>query len=282
MALSLQAKFYLLIAVGVVVFVALVGLGTWLSYPSQTGPAKQSARTEKNAEHPYNVPPNVIGTLVMAAPREAASADAERSDSPQKAEQKSFGFWDATVTDLALVLFTYCLVIVGWATMKSNEQTLRILESSQVSILLSEEDDALKAGFRRADLNPDVGQRLPVSWQLFNSGRTVAFIDLVRAAYRLAPVIPEAPPYADAADVEFLDPTIAVNDSTKVKETTMKEEIWRKDANLMKGGETFVFFYGIIKYRDVFKGNRETAWCFRSERDGTFWKWGDQKYNYQK
>jgi hypothetical protein len=106
---------------------------------------------------------------------------------------------------------------------------------ANVSIFIQEDEDELKVVLRRADQNPDVGQRPKISWQLFNGGM-LAFIDVVRASYRLAPEMPDEPPYIEADRVEFLDPTIAANDTTQFKETTLKEEIWRRNANLIKGG----------------------------------------------
>lgn len=39
---------------------------------------------------------------------------------------------NASPTDIALVFFTYCLVVVGWVTMRSNEKTMREIERGRL------------------------------------------------------------------------------------------------------------------------------------------------------
>lgn len=192
--LSLRVMFVLLIGIGIIVFLALIGLGTWLSYPTQTDTTQQPAHTEKRAEQPHNVPANIIGTIIMAAPSEAPPSGTKGADGAQKPEQKSFGFWDATVTDLALVFFTYCLVIVGWATMRSNESTLQEIERGR-----------LFSGVEPSTIRNN-GGLLAVGLSLQNHGRTTGFMK--ERGHKFFSAEPEGPVSYEGGEIETMDSAV--------------------------------------------------------------------------
>jgi len=142
---TLEAQFWLMIAVGCVVFF-LVPL--WFRISSC--PALQSERMNHdendgpvdNGEKPENyqygttyIADGISNAPAVVVQKHQAESDKEPTSASDKDIVRLLSdlLCDAHFTDIALVYFTYCLVIVGLFTLRSGERTSRDLERARLS-----------------------------------------------------------------------------------------------------------------------------------------------------
>jgi hypothetical protein len=109
----------------------------------------------------------------------------------------NYRFWssewfcgDLKVTDLALVYFTYCLVVVGWFTLRSNERALQEIERARVSL------STLKFSRLGGDIR-DRNKVPTVTVGFTNHGKTVARVIDVRLDMRVTGSLPRKPAYSN-------------------------------------------------------------------------------------
>lgn len=119
--------------------------------------------------------------------------------------------------------------------------------------------------------------------QFQNGGNSGAVIAEIRAAHLLGFTIPDEPPFHKTPIIHFADQTIAASMFSP------EHNLWLGDnapsvgeLNQVRNGTLWAWFYGIVQYRDAFGDDRETVWCMRTERDGSYRYWGGEKYNYSK
>lgn len=94
-------------------------------------------------------------------------------------------------TDLALVFFTYCLVIVGWAAIRSSEQSAWAIERPRVRLH--------KLKFSRMCGTVRDKNKVPIITVSFkNYGRTVAVITRIRLVIKVVGTLPDKPDYEDS------------------------------------------------------------------------------------
>ncbi len=85
---------------------------------NDTGPDKHNNQSQTPANKPKN---------------EDASSQSDNSDRSENEDwPKNILCGDMKLTDLALAFFTYTLAIVGWFTLRSNEQTAEAIERAYV------------------------------------------------------------------------------------------------------------------------------------------------------
>lgn len=151
---------------------------------------------------------------------------------------------NASATEIALVYFTYCLVIVGWFTMRSGERTSAIFERPYVTIDVITNVNGLK----------DV-----VEIRIANSGRSIAFTGVLQGDFyiRDEPPVQFKPEHTHEQGVHWVIPT---GDMGKV--TTMWPH--KKSADDIKrvlASETKLFFLAVISYRDAGNNWHNTGVC---------------------
>jgi hypothetical protein len=91
---------------------------------------------------------------------------------------------DAKITDLGIMFFTYCLVVVGWFTLKSNERTLQDIEGARIFV-------AENINYKRTpNAIPDTGDIVKVQFALKNHGKTLAILTKIEAEVRIVTELP--------------------------------------------------------------------------------------------
>jgi hypothetical protein len=276
-------QFWGAIGIGVGVFaILLFAVPLASSYYQTRETAEKSDSKKQHPTNPYNISPNVVGTVVIVPDHEASHANTDGYERAKKAPEP-LGFWDAKATDLALVLFTYCLVVVGWTALKSGELTARSLDRAHVRIIATSEN--LPIGISSSMFPTLVHPKtITLVYYFVNGGRTVASINSARCSAKFSENVPENPPYLSAELLtdapELLLPS-APSDDINERTCHCDRMLDQALAGKLVRGEQRVFFYGSISYTDVFDDEHETGWCFRSERNGIMRRWGGAKYNYQ-
>ena len=187
---------------------------------------------------------------------------------------------DTRLTDILLVFFTYCLVIVGWATMRSNEDTVKRLERADITPLPG--NITLRTIIAQAQVTPgNLPSRPSATIQLHNSGRTAATILNVRIGHIIAESLPDEPPFFGTASTPVLEQVVAGEAYSDSVDAWLDRMPTIADIDGVRSGQMAAFLYGAVNYTDIFGDDRETVWCLRSERDGTYRYWGGRKYNYR-
>jgi hypothetical protein len=268
-AVSLEAQFWIAILIGMLAF---VGAGAWLSYPHHTNEAaKPPAHEQQNPSNPNTVPPNVIGTVVIAAPNQSSHASAKGGDAAGY-NKPPLGFWDAKITDLALVLFTYCLVVVGWATMRSGERSVRMLERGFLflEVVTDGAGGSPKGGIKDIKFMPDDAEvdsavkdsdtrGAIIGVRFRNHGRTPAVITSLRSNVRYFPGTPRL----TAKELKLPEGPFVVRSGELSHEFYDGFSItygeWKSRYD--DGG---IYLIGEIFYLDIFQRPHTTGFC---------WKW---------
>lgn len=251
---ALEAKFFLWIAAGLV-FLFLCPI--W--FRASSCPAHPSVNHEKNGgpidngEHAQNyqyrtryLDEDISNAVSIAPQKQKTSSDKERTYATNKDIVGLFSdlLCDVHITEIALVYFTYCLVIVGWFTIRSGERTSAIFERPYVTIDAITNVDGLK----------DV-----VEIRITNFGRSIAFTGVLQGDFYIRddPPVQFKPQHTHEQGVHWVIPT---GDRGKV--TTMWPH--KKSADDIKtvlASETKLFFLAVISYRDAGNNWHNTGVC---------------------
>lgn len=279
---TLHGQFLALLALPVVFFVLAGGYYSFVCLPENRNRAEQSRQQQESANDGQQIIFTPIGPLLVPPKHQRQAIwPNDRGDSEN---QEGSPFCDTRFTDVLLVIFTYCLVVIGWVGIRSSELTLRSLERADLSLLLGDHE-LPQVLINAAHAIGLVSARPQITWRFFNNGRSAASIDGIRAGYVLTTeeFPPDDAPFMGTQSINFLDATVASRDhSSEFYELRLESSLSRADLDSLAAGGACVFFFGAINYTDVFDGDRETVFCMRSERDGTLRYWGGRKYNYRK
>jgi hypothetical protein len=175
---TIEQDFWRAIKFGAFAAILVVGtfaLSTYENWAEQTD--KQPA-CEQGSGQP--IPAWATPEPCTTTPNQSASQQGGGNNAPT--------FWDIRFTDIAVVLFTYCLVVVGYFTMKSSEKTVRDIERAQVSFSWS----------------PTPGTKTPagdvtVEYGIANAGKTRAFLHKAYIDFLADPPAGNTPTYPQTA-----------------------------------------------------------------------------------
>lgn len=157
---------------------------------------------------------------------------------------------DAKGTELGLVFFTYCLVVVGWFTVRSNELTTQTLERGYLAVSPTDIQRRFVVGKNRNSSFYDEQdpQEIVLNLRVENTGRTTATIKKVYVEFSREPPIGDLPQYKDGRE-KIADFVFAVNVTDKLPIDHVTSFL------------TDQFVWGYIEYFDVFKIKRISRFC---------------------
>jgi hypothetical protein len=148
-------------------------------------------------------------------------------------------------TDLLLAFFTYCLVIVGWFTIRNSERTTQNLERAFLSVGPTK----IEKHFRQPDDKGYTPPYVRMTLQVHNTGRTGAIITKVYGEFsETAPTGNE--PIYEHGDSQNTDLSIAAGVSTDL-------EPFKFETDFMDNQ----FFWGYVEYLDIFKIRHTARFC---------------------
>lgn len=245
MKIGLRDQFLLAIVLGVLVF----GIGPiWVhrTYCSLHGHGHVIAQKPATGQ---NDNANQFQNIIVFPTGTYSSQNGPDTNERQAAEGEHIRHpWlcSAELTDIAIAFFTYCLVVVGWATMRSNEETVRDVESPHVAFHF------------RAQISPS--GRLIVGCGIQNGGASRAvlkewYVGLLQAEPKNRfPNYPTEIPYRFAKTDMF----VPVSDGSQEVTT-----IWMDPSRTP-------YIIGYFKYRDIFKRmhTARICMCFRDPISG--------------
>src|SRR5579864_83543 len=250
--LSHENKDRLCFAVAIVLGVLLI-FGAW---PVARGTAcfeKQDGVGVVRHNESFNAHQNKSDTGISTpteGPDEHASHQTNHSDAAENE------YWPYTLlcgemklTDLALVFFTYCLVVVGWFTMKSNERTSQDIERSHVFLAID-----IK---RRWITNLPGGQNFEVRFAFKNHGKTHAIVVKIEAEVRTVAKLPES---IREQAIE-MPPGLTIGAGETTEEFRVINHVTDADFAMLPNGGRVVLFVGTIQYRDIFGKLHSTGFC---------------------
>ena len=132
------------------------------------------------------------------------------------------------MTDIALVFFTYCLVIIGWATMRSNELTMREIERARVF-----------AG-PYSNVQPLLDGTFEIGIQWVNQGRTTGILKELCYRFSLEGPVGKNPDYTGFESKRY---------DISIEPHFLPEGPSRKLVTPYGGIQ---YCYGFVRYQDVF------------------------------
>lgn len=281
---TLEAKFLLWIAAGLVV---LFLWPIWFRASSCLAPSSSDEMNHEenggpidNGEHPKNyqyrtsyLKEGIGNALSVVTQKQNTKSDKARTRAANNDIGGLFSdlLCDVHITDIALVYFTYCLVIVGWFAMRSGERTSKDLERAYVFIdyeLLMERNIALKEGgiFNK-----------PIALVFKNFGRTPAIVNGGNRKCRYWPKrnFPER-----GADGIKITRGVVIGSGSPwpISANFEGTQCGINDANRDAGS---IYLYGKISYLDMLGEQRETGFCCEwNFAEGYFFMAPNTKLNY--
>jgi hypothetical protein len=156
---------------------------------------------------------------------------------------------EARFTDLGVLFLTYCLAIIGWFTIRSNEQTVRILERALVFTGPTNIGGKESSGLTR--YGSHIWKTGAVRILAVNQGRTPALVTFAHGEFSDAEPTGASPSYDMGKGDYLCDFALAAN-SLPNSGALPAEWIfdWRDQ-----------FFFGFVEYRDVFGKMHTSRFC---------------------
>ncbi len=144
-----------------------------------------------------------------------------------------------SIGDLAFVFFTYCLVIVGWAMLKSAAANVRTVEQANVFFMLSD--------------NPSVhGNTFDGAIQASNTGRSPAFLVEYFVGFSRTEPAGAKPAYEHKGTFYSEPLNLVVSAGKAVDLKTVQVDV---------AAEPYVF--GFFRYKDIFRRTRTSRFCLK-------------------
>jgi hypothetical protein len=227
----LNVKFWLWLLAGLIGFLSLLYVVPLWSAQHEHS-AKQANSEACSTGKPSSITYNVVSPAVIISPDQSGSAKYSKKNCGNKSKD-AFTFWEAKASDLALVFFTYCLVIVGWFTLRSGEVHSKRVERAY-----------LFADFRNCFIG-DTDESLEFFFGFHNAGKTPAL------AYEV---------YGEIADT--LPPTVSYPDPERllsINRSIGGDKVERLGSVFANTSGPVVF--GYVKYRDIFGDSHTTGFA---------------------
>lgn len=155
-------------------------------------------------------------------------------------------------------------------------------EQSRARVTLLPSNFTLPVIVGQSEITPDRAPNRPtVVLQFQNSGKSEATILEVRANHIIGNHPPDEPPFHKTPMVHIADLTIGAESVSEHKTIMLESLLSVGEMSQIRDGWFLVYFYGLIRYEDIFGVEHVTSWCMRSEADGTYRYWGGEKYNFR-
>lgn len=158
-----------------------------------------------------------------------------RQSGPDRETEAPIWFCDTKITDWALIFFTYALVIVGWFTMRGNEQMTRDVERAHIF-----------AGPQDYRLHEDNTVSFDIACE--NTGRSPGIVKRIYAEfYATEPTAELAYDIVDAIEDDFV---LAPNVSSAIH-------------NFRSSIKEPRFVAGFVDYEDIFRRRHRSKFCLQ-------------------
>ena len=164
--------------------------------------------------------------------------------SSQKSEDYQL-LCDAKGTDLGLLYFTYCLVIVGWFGIRSSERTVQNLERAFLAVGPTK----ITLLYTPADQKGETRPFVRLTLYVYNTGRTAATIRKVYGEFSRDPPLGNKPIYKHGNE-QTTDLSVAATDKNELTPIRFESDFVGDH-----------FFWGYIEYFDIFKIKRTSRFC---------------------
>jgi hypothetical protein len=261
---TLEAKFLLWIAAGLVV---LFLCPIWFRASSCHAPPLSDEMNHEenggpidNGEHPKNyqyrtsyLDEDISNALSVVTQKQNTKSEKAGTRAGNNDIEGLFSdlLCDVHITDIAVVYFTYCLVIVGWFAMRSRERTSKDLERAYVFIdyeLLMERNTHLKE-------DGIINKQIALVFK--NFGRTPAIVNGGNRKCRYWPKM-NLPERGTAGNK--IPGGIAIGSGSPQVFTAFFEGT-ECDRNEATNGEGTIYLCGELTYLDMLGEQRETVFC---------------------
>jgi len=219
--------------------------------------------------------PNANQAVSGSTSVKPCAASPEQSAAGQRGNANAPSFWDIRITDVALGLFTYCLIVVSWFQIRTSENAVRAIERPWLFI----------QGVRTSSfLAPQEGHpaRFHIAFQ--NPGRTQSritkFRDKIFTAREVTEAVVDSVEMTEAPlDVAF---GVTIPAAGKEVETVVKiESVSRELAEQVNVDMVRLISRGVLTYEGAFGDRYETAFCVAYVSGTKEWEgFGGAKYNY--
>jgi len=151
-------------------------------------------------------------------------------------------------TDLLLAYFTYCLVIVGWFTIRNSERTVQNLERAFLSVSPTK----ITTLSRSANVNGVTAPFVRLTLYVHNTGRTFATITKLYAEFSQTAPDGDTPSYHGECATEFpADLSLAANSGSDLLPHLFDSTFYSEP----------IFFWGYVEYVDIFKVKHISRVC---------------------
>jgi hypothetical protein len=140
-------------------------------------------------------------------------------------------------TDLLLAYFTYCLVIVGWFTMRNSEMNTQNLERAFLQVGPTK----ITTLFRPANAQGITTPFVRLMFTVHNTGRTGAIITKAYGEFSRSPPTGNKPIYKHGQE-KLTDLSIAADESVPLTPIIFETNFVGQQ-----------FFWGYLEYLDIFK-----------------------------
>jgi len=197
----------------------------------------QNSTSPPNQNHPTNAQKNKPDSGANSASQRQEKHPANQNKTPNTIEN-NYGpdallCGESKLTDLALVFFTFCLAVVGWFSLRSNEQTTIDLERAYV--LLSHGQPIL-----------DGHGHVILPLETVNVGRMTGILKEMR--YKFVHKLPAKPEEAtwkwEGGEMDW----------------SLPRDIRRDMGAVSSPYPGHIFFAGFIRYQDIFSKKWHTSW----------------------
>jgi hypothetical protein len=194
----------------------------------------QQIQTKENGQA---ATPNQNSTTNVLAKVDLPQSDIKNAEgNAEHPRTHQNGFCDIRITDIAIGLFTYCLVVVGAFQLYRQEFILRESERAHV--------------FAGPAPNMEVGNNFVISLDIYNYGRTAGIIKKIYAEFSATEPTEEINYEAIGPEYIFdylIKPNSAGETTDPFRSTSMNDR----------------YFIGFVSYVDMFRKPHMSKFCVR-------------------
>jgi hypothetical protein len=235
-------------------------------------PPKFEAEPSHDGRHPRNQ----RGLSLIQLKHSVGSAERTDIESPRSTNSPSSwlkSFWcDTKAGDAALVLFTYCLVIVGafqafwlWKTVRATRDSVNAFIDGDRAHMFYDGAEPLSDSTWKN--NPEV------RFDFRNHGKTSAILIKVGLRLFVARELPTKPDYGELENIDYRPP-IAPGQAYWNQAKLMPNPILsQEDANKIDAGETYLRAICFIEYADIYGRTHQNRSAWRYDVAARRWRY---------
>jgi hypothetical protein len=248
---STQGKFWIAICFGLLISGAtslLVRSDFCSSRADQWAEQTGEQSNSEQGRSPY-IGDVIIYTGTATPQAQKPEPNASRQPTGERFTPRPSPPWlcDAHFTDIAIAFFTYCLVIVGWAQMRSNEETVRNLERAQ-----------LMGGVAPNLINVAPDGKVTLQATVSNWGRSVAILKEFYGEFSDTEPKGDKAIYSAAnGSAEYFDSGIPPTPITGLTSANVIPKRWESK---FQGTQ---YFFGYVRFVDIFGDEFCSRYCTR-------------------